>query len=211
MASSENPNGTAANAGSAAVAPNRLLAASRVVHQLWRTQDRKIDLNRLLADEVFAKTLLQAAKVYADPKTSAMIEAFEKASLEKGAWSTQQAPVKPAYKTNADGSISAAAAWDPDYVPATNLQDVKPEAEYIPTTSPRTSISVKDAGNSSFISRFGFSRPVQTGDADPSVRKSSGSLPPNSRSAGASTQSPASEPSDGPVDPNHKKYIRGAR
>ena len=42
----------AAAAGSpAAGPPNRLLAASRVVHQLWRTQDRKVDLNRLLADE----------------------------------------------------------------------------------------------------------------------------------------------------------------
>ena len=107
MASSDIPGGSPTGT------PNRLLAASRVVHQLWRTQDNKIDLNRLLGDEDFAKKLMQSARVYADPKTGAMLDAFERASIETGAWRTSDVQVKPSYKTNADGSISAAAAWDP--------------------------------------------------------------------------------------------------
>ena len=201
----------ASTGGGSMAPPNRLLAASRVVHQLWRTQDKKIDLNRLLADEVFAKRLLHAAKVYADPKTSDMVAAFEFASVETGAWRSHQAQSKPDYKTNADGSISAAAAWDPDYVPPISLQEVKPETQYVPTTSPRTTLAAKDGGISGFISRFGFSRPAEPKDSAGSSRESSASVLPSTRSAGPSTQNPASEPADGPIDPKHKKYIRGAR
>ena len=212
MATSDSSGSAPAHvAASNPVPPNRLLAASRVVHQLWRTQDKKIDLNRLLADETFAKSLLHTAKVYADPKTSEMICAFEAASIETGAWRGHKVQAKPDYKANPDGSISAAAAWDPDYIPPTSLQEAQPEAEYIPTTSPRTSITAKDVANSGFISRFGFSRPVEAKDVVSSDRHSPTSQPPGSRSAGASTQSPASEPADGPIDPKHKKYLRGAR
>ena len=205
MASSDIPGGSPTGT------PNRLLAASRVVHQLWRTQDNKIDLNRLLGDEDFAKKLMRSARVYADPKTGAMLDAFERASIETGAWRTSDVQVKPSYKTNADGSISAAAAWDPDFVAPAASEDAKPETEYIPTTSPRTSITVKERGNSSFISRFGFSRPADAGEAGHSVRNLSRGAAPASRSAGPSSQNPAPESPDGPIDPNHKKYIRGAR
>lgn len=191
--------------------PNRLLAASRVVHQLWRTQDNKIDLNRLLEDEDFAKKLLRSARVYADAKTSALIDDFETASIETGAWRTKDVLPKPAYKTNPDGSISAAAAWDPDFVPPVTTEDAKPVTEYIPTTSPRTSISVKDGSNSGFISRFGFSRPAEAGDTGQSSRNSQRNASSSSRSTRPSSQTPAAEPTDDPIDPNHKKYIRGAR
>ena len=190
---------------------NRLLAASRVVHQLWRTQDYKVDLNRLLADEAFAKRLLATARAHADAKTSAFIDAFEKASVESGAWRTISGQIQADYKANVDGSISAAAAWDPDYVPPTSPQDGKAESEYIPTTSPRTSITAKDTGNSHFISRFGFSRPAEPSDLASAPRPSSRSAPLSSRTTGTSTQTPQPEPADEPIDPNHKKYIRGAR
>lgn len=208
----DHPDGTHPSAGAAAAGqPNRLLAASRVVHQLWRTQDRKVDLNRLLADELYAKNLLKAAKVHADAKTSEFIDAFERACLAAGIWSSAEVPPKPTYQANADGSVSAAAAWDPDYTPPASIDEVKPETEYIPTTSPRTSMLVKEQGNSGFASRFGFSRPAGRGEADVKRANSSSSVPPNSNAAGSSSPSPQSEPAPGPIDPNNKKYIRGAR
>jgi hypothetical protein len=190
--------------------PNRLLAASRVIHQLFRTQDKKIDLNKLLGDEAFAREVMRSSRVYADPKTSALIDDFEKSSLESGAWRTDGARAKPAYTMNPDGTVSAAAAWDPDYNPPASAEVVKPEVEYVPTTSPRTSISVKDK-NSSFISRFGLSRPADPSDIASPARNSSRGVPASGRSGNPSTQSPTAEPAGGPIDPNHKKYIRGAR
>jgi hypothetical protein len=227
MATSDNSGSTPPRgSGTAPSPPGRLLAASRVVHQLWRTQDNKIDLNRLLADEGFAKNLLRSARVYADLKTIAMIDDFERASIETGAWRGDSLQAKPSYQTNADGTISAAAAWDPAYVPPVNADNATFEAEYIPTTSPRTSITVKDLSGSGFSSRFGLSRPFGSGDAGSSVRNSPRSSLPASRPAGASTQNPESVPANGslapkdpnspnspnsPIDPKHKKYIRGAR
>jgi hypothetical protein len=191
-------------------APNRLLAASRVVHQLWRTQDKKVELNKLLEDEAFARSLLSSSRVYADPKTSALLDDFEKSSLESGAWRADSVHAKPAYIMNPDGTISAAAAWDPDYNPPESAQDITHEVDYVPTTSPRTSMTAKDK-HSSFISRFGFSRPAEPSDRTDSPRNSQRSVPPSGPSGNPSTQAPAAEPADGPIDPNHKKYIRGAR
>jgi hypothetical protein len=154
--------------------------------------------------------LQEASRVYADPKTSALLDDFEKSSLESGAWRTDGVHAKQAYTMSPDGTISAAAAWDPDYNPPASAEALKPEVEYIPTTSPRTSIAVKDK-NSSFISRFGLSRPAEPSDIANSARNSSRSVPASGRSGNPSTQSPTAEPASGPIDPNHKKYIRGAR
>jgi hypothetical protein len=190
--------------------PNRLLAASRVVHQLFRTQDNKIDLNRLLADEAFARDVMRSAKVYADPKTSALIDDFEKSSVESGAWSTNSVHARPTYTMSPDGMVSAAAAWDPNYNPPAAKAEPAFEQEHIPTTSPRTSMTVKDLG-SSFISRFGLSRPLESGDASKSPRSVSAGAAPSTRSGSPSSQTAPADPPDGSVDPNHKKYIRGAR
>jgi hypothetical protein len=191
--------------------PNRLLAASRVVHQLFRTQDNKIDLNRLLADEAFAREVMRSARVYADPKTSALVDDFEKSSIESGAWSTKNVHATPAYTMSPDGMVSAAAAWDPNYNPPPAKTEPAFQQEHIPTTSPRTSMTVKDLGGSSFISRFGLSRPLEAGDASKSPRSASASAAPSTRAGSPSSQTAPADPPDDPVDPNHKKYIRGAR
>jgi hypothetical protein len=191
--------------------PSRLLAASRVVHQLFRTQDNKIDLNRLLADEAFAREVMHSARVHADPKTSALIDDFEKSSIDSGAWSPKSVQAPSAYKTSPDGMVSAAAAWDPNYNPPPAKTEPAFEQEHIPTTSPRTSMTVKDLGGSSFISRFGLSRPLETGDASKSPRSKSAGAAPSTKSGKPSGDTAPSEEPDTPVDPNHKKYIRGAR
>lgn len=203
-------------------APNRLLAASRLVHQLWRSQDRKVDINGLLEDEVFARSLVDSARIYADPKTSALIDEFEKASIESGAWRTKSGPAKPGYQVSPGGTVSAAAAWDPSYNPPISIEPA-PDVAHVPTTSPRTSMTVKEQGSSGIMSRFGFSRPLEAGDTGQQRKGSlSGSEPASPRgpdhtsklSGSSSLKSGADSLDDepvGPIDPNHKKYVRGAR
>lgn len=196
--------------GSSNTAPKRLLAASRVVHQLWRTQDIKVDLTRLLQDETFARKLLVTAKVHGDAKTKAMLDDFEKCSFESGAWHTASEPASPAYRAGADGMVSAAAAWDPNYNPPVGSADPTPEAEYIPTTSPRISMTVKEGSSRGFLSRFSLSRPFEPGDVGRSSRSASPRNP-DSVLGSKPSQNPPADPPAAPVDPNHKKYIGGAR
>ena len=199
-----------ATTGSANTAPKRLLAASRVVHQLWRTQDVKVDLTRLLQDEAFARKLLVTASVHADTKTRAMLEDFAKCSVESGAWHPGAEPANPAYRAGVDGMVSAAAVWDPNYNPPVGSPDATPEAEYIPTTSPRTSMTVKEDSSSGFLSRFSLSRPFEPGDVGRSSRSAS-PRDPDSALSGKPSQNPPTDPPAAPDDPNHKKYIRGVR
>lgn len=196
--------------------PNRLLAASRVVHQLWRTQDIKVDLTQLLQDEVYAKTLLVSASIYADAKTQTLLADFEKSSIDSGAWPANPAPAAPAapagpaYQAGADGMVSAAAAWDPNYNPPASVVCPGAEVEYVPTTSPRTSTTVKERATSSFFSRFSLSRPLDAGDAGRASRSASPRNP-DSAPVSKASQSPPADVPNGPVDPKHKKYIGGAR
>lgn len=190
--------------------PNRLLAASRVVHQLSRTQDTKGDLTKLLQDEAYGRQVLKSASVYADAKTKTLLGDFEKSSVDCGVWRALPAPASPAYTPGADGMVSAAAAWDPNYNPPASAVVPGTEVEYVPTTSPRTSTTVKETGTSSFLSRFGFSRPVEPGDAGRASRSASPRTA-DSALSGKSSQSPPADAPDAPVDPKHKKYIGGAR
>ena len=201
-----------------AAPPNRLLAASRLVHQLWRSQETKVDINQLLEDEAFARSLLQSARVYADPKTSALIDDFERSCIESGAWRTKTVQTKPVYKAGPDGMVSAAAAWDPDYNPPATPDSAVFETVHVPTTSPRTSLTIKERGNS-LISRFGFSRSGDAGETGSPPRGSlfggapaSSKNPSNvSKTPGSTGSSPPDDEPTGPIDPNHKKYVRGAR
>ena len=192
--------------------PNRLLAASRVVHQLSRTQDTKVDLTKLLQDEAYGRKVLKSARIYADAKTTILLDDFEKSSVDSGAWLALPAAVAPApaYRPGADGMVSAAAAWDPNYNPPPSHADPAFEIEHVPTTSPRTSMTVKEKGTSSFLSRFGFSRPVEPGDAGRASRSASPRTTDSALTA-KSSQSPPADAPDAPVDPKHKKYIGGAR
>lgn len=194
--------------------PNRLLAASRVVHQLSRTQDTKVDLTKLLQDEAYGRQVLKSASVYADAKTKILLDDFEKSSVDSGAWRPLPAAAgpapAPAYRPGADGMVSAAAAWDPNYNPPASAVYPGTEVEYVPTTSPRTSTTVKATGTSSFLSRFGFSRPVEPADAGRASRSASPRIT-DSALTGKSSQSPPADAPDAPVDPKHKKYIGGAR
>jgi hypothetical protein len=184
---------------------NRLLVASKLTHLLWRGQYAGVDLSRLVNDEAYARELIRSVRsTYPDPKVSELLAAFEQTYIDSGAWSTKIEPTAPVYTPNADGTIPAAAAWDPNYNPPTvppvaqNMQIVR-----VPTTSARVSTVVKEtpekgSGSSSFFSRFRLSRPNEPSTV-PGV------------DTFQSTQPPTPDPPETPVDPNKKKYLRGAR
>jgi hypothetical protein len=170
----------------------RLLIASRLTHQLWRAQHPGIDLARLLGDEAFARDLISAVRTSnTDTQIGALMNEFEKLSIENGAWSTELAPSAPSYARNPDGSIPATAAWDPRYIPPESTANPDaPSIVHKPAQSPRMgAVVAKERGSSGLLSRFGLSRPHES----------------------KSTQTPSPGQPDTPIDPNLKKYIRGAR
>jgi hypothetical protein len=184
---------------------NRLLIASKLAHLLWRGQYAGADLTRLVNDEAYARELIATVRnANPDPKLSELLAAFEQTYIDSGAWSTKIAPTAPVYAPNADGTIPAAAAWDPHYNPPPAPPAAHSvEIARVPTTSARVSTVAREApekgsGRSSFFSRFGLSRPNEPSTV-PGVASFQSTLP------------PAPDQPDTPVDPNKKKYLRGAR
>ncbi len=173
----------------------RLLLGSKLTRHLKRAHHDDIDLTRLLNDERFARAVVMANRSLEDAVLATLMDEFERLSLECGAWNPKTTDESGVYQPNSDGMVSAAAAWDPNYnPPARTVPPEEPEIVREATVSPRVNTAVTGRPNSSFLSRLGLSRP------------------PDSSSTHSRTQSDVSSTSpDEPVDPNKKKYMRGAR
>jgi hypothetical protein len=179
----------------------RLLVGSKLVHQFKRSLQLNIDLTRLLADEVFSRDLIQTLRgEHADAPMIVLMDEFEQISISSGAWQANPSAKASKYTPNADGTIPASAAWDPEYVPPP--QSSGPPAldiELEPSVSPRVQVFAdKQRLSSGFFSRFGLTKPPSNPSTLPGLNLKAGE------------PSRPDEPSK-PVDPNLKKYIRGAR
>jgi hypothetical protein len=180
----------------------RLLVGSKLVNQFKRSLQINIDLTRLLGDEAFARELLQTLRAgHADETLMVMMDEFEQISIKAGAWHSSPPPKRSKYMPNADGTIPASAAWDPDYVPPPPSSGLAagPKVELEPSVSPRVQVhSDLKRLSSGFFSRFGLTKPPASPSSLPSGTQKNSSLP--------EPQAPSE-----PVDPKLKKYIRGAR
>jgi hypothetical protein len=186
----------------AAEQSRRLLVGSKLVNQFRRSLQLNIDLTRLLAEENFARELLMTLREgHADEALTAMMDEFEQASIRAGAWHSSPPPKPSKYTPNADGTIPASAAWDPEYVPPppSSRPTAAPQVDLEPSVSPRVQVLADQKRLSTgFFSRFGLTKPPTQSSTLPSGLQKSSHLP------------EPDAPSE-PVDPKLKKYIRGAR
>jgi hypothetical protein len=178
----------------------RLLVGSKLVNQFKRSLQLNIDLTRLLNEEAFSRELIQTLRDgYADEALNTLMDEFERISISAGAWHANPPPKPSKYTPNADGTIPASAAWDPDYVPPPQPSRTAPEIELEPSVSPRVQVVAdKQRLSGGFFSRFGLTKPPS----------SASTLPGSSLKA---SDLPEPETLGTPVDPKLKKYIRGAR
>jgi hypothetical protein len=183
-----------------------MMAGSRMVRELKRDHHIDVDLARMLADETYARELLAGLKDMRQPRIDELAAQFAKLSIDDGAWKAIPPQAAPAnYALSPAGTVSAAAAWDPNYNPPAQASgaQTEPPAEREPALSPRINSPVKSGQNSSFLSRLGLSRPnFQITYQSSNIHKSA--------DEGLASIPGASKPAV-PIGPEDKKYLRGAR